>query len=214
MEDARLKPTSGRKRPRAAALTPRIILWTLAGAMGLWLGMGSRTVAAGGKTTAPAAAAQTAIADVFSFDILLAGKQPTVHPKAPPAKSPMRLPEVVLVALQQRPEPVQSAMPQTLTCVRTRLAMSPPARPGRRWNMELNANLARLEHAHASLVSLLATVPGLSPADRRSIEKQAEKAGEQIGSLEKADAMRAQLPPELQTEMPEAWPEHGRQLMP
>src|ERR1035437_1209648 len=109
MDDARHNNSTAPKSTRKETWTPRIILWTLACALGLWLGTGTRT-AAGGQGLRPAAVAQAAIADVFRFDILLAGRSSAAKPVRPkaPAAAQCKLPAAVLVAMDQRPEPVPS----------------------------------------------------------------------------------------------------------
>lgn len=99
---------------RRGSWTSRIILSLLACGIGLWLGTGTRNVAAGGGTAKRPVAPQTAIADLFRFDILLAGKGSTVKPVRPKPASEIqhKLPAEVLVAMGQRPEPVQASMPK------------------------------------------------------------------------------------------------------
>ena len=216
MDDAQLNQTSGPKSPRGGSWTSRIILWTLACAIGLWLGMGSRTAAAGGKAIGPSVAAKTAIADVFRFDILLAGKESpgTSSPRKAVSEKQFNLPAAVLIALEQRPEPVPSAMPKTLACTRPRFMLAPPVRPAGPWRVQLDANMARSEQTQHGLRSLLTTVPGLTVAQRRSIQAEVEKACEQIGSLRMEETIQAPQPPEPPADFPEAWAGRSTQLMP
>jgi hypothetical protein len=221
MDDAQLNRTSARESPCKASWTPRIILWTLACCVGLWLGAGTRTSAAGGQTNRPSAAAQAALADIFRFDILLAGKEPiarAVQSKAAPEKQ-YHLPAAVLVATLQRPEPVSSVMPRTLACTRPRFMIAPPARPAGAWSMNLEANMARLEPTQRGLRALLATVQGLTFTDRKSIQIEVDKACAQIGVFRSEPMLQAPEPPEPAAsfppaDLPDAWPERGTQLMP
>jgi hypothetical protein len=204
----------------------RIILWTLACGIGLWLGAGTRTSAAGGQTSRPSAAAQTAIADIFRFDILVAGKEATAQPvrSAAAAEKQYSLPTVVLAAMRQRPEPVPSAMPRTLVCSRPRLSMAPPARPDEPWRMDLGrmdleASMARVENAQRGMQALLTAVQGLTDADRKSIQVEVDKACAQIDAFRAEPLVHAPEPPEpdsgfASADLPAAWPEPGAQLMP
>jgi hypothetical protein len=229
MDGAQLNQTSARKSPRKGSWTPRIILWTLACGVGLWLGTGTRTSAAGGQTSRPSTTAQTAIADIFRFDILLAGKEPSAQPvqstKVP--EEPRKLPMAVLVAMQQRPDPVPSVMPKTLSCTRPRFMITPPGRPGRPVSMHLDGNMALLEQTQARLQALLATVQGLTADDRKSIQSEVDKACAQIGNL-RAEPLplvsepseptmglpSADLPHTWPDTRPDTWPEPGTQLRP
>jgi hypothetical protein len=216
MDGAQLNQTSAGKSPHKDSWTPRVILWALACGVGLWLGTGTRSVAAGGQTNRPSAAAQTAIADIFRFDILLAGKEPTAQPvqsKATPGKQ-YKLPTAVLVAIGQRPEPVRSAMPKTLACTRARFMIVPPASPAGPWHLNLEANMARLEQTKNRLQALLATVQGLTAADRKSVQMEVDKACAGIGSLQMEQAIQAPEPPEPPADLPETWPEPGAPLLP
>jgi hypothetical protein len=153
MDDAQLNRASATNSARRNSWTSRILLWTLASVVGLWLGTGARTVAAGGQASRPAGTAQAAIADVFRFDILLAGKESPaaeVRPKAPSATQ-RNLPAEVLLAMEQRPEPVPSVMPKTLSSGHPHFMFTPPARPAGPWRMKWDRNMAHLEHTQQAL---------------------------------------------------------------
>ena len=173
-------------------------------------------MAAVGQTNRPSAAAQTAIADLFRFDILLAGKESTVKPVRPKAtrENQRNLPATVLAAMEQRPEPAPSALPKTLSCTRPSVLIAPPAIPAGPWRMKLGANLARLEHTREGLKALLATLPDLIAVDRTSTQIEVQKACEEIGSLRSEQAIHVPQPPEPPSAVPERWPELGTQLMP
>lgn len=217
MEDAQLNRLPAPGSARWRSWTPRIILWTLASIVGLYLGTGTRTVAAGGRASRPVATAQAAIADIFRFDILLAGKEQPAAPvraKAVPVPK-CELPEVVLFARQQRPEPVASIMPTTLSDPHRRWMFTPPAKPAGVWRMKPDERIARLEHTQESLKAVLATVPGLSSADRKSIQVEVDKACEQMGALRMEQSEHVPEPPEPPVRHARAWrPESGVQLMP
>lgn len=202
-------PNSGRR----GSWTSRIILSLLACGIGLWLGTGTRNVAAGGGTAKRPVAPQTAIADLFRFDILLAGKEFTLQPVRPEAapKRQRKLPAEVLVAMGQRPEPVSSAIPKTLACARPRFMITAPVGP---WRMKLGANMARLEHRQEGVNVLQGTLTGMSAADRNSIQVELDKACEQIGSLRMEQAIHVAEPLEPLAAIAEAWPEVGSQIMP
>jgi hypothetical protein len=176
-------------------------------------------VAAGGQASRPAGTAQAAIADVFRFDILLAGKESPaaeVRPKAPSATQ-RNLPAEVLLAMEQRPEPVPSVMPKTLSSAHPHFMFTPPARPAGPWRMKWDGNMAHLEHTQQALQAALATVPDLSSADRKSIQIEVDKACQQIGTLRMEQAIHTPDPagpPEPPVRLFGAWPEPGAQLMP
>jgi hypothetical protein len=216
MDDHRLNPAAPPGSARWNSWTSRIILWTLASVVGLWLGTGARTAAAGGQASRPSRTAQAAIADVFRFDILLAGKESPaepVRPKAPTATQ-YNLPAAVLLAMEQRPEPVPSVMPKTLSSAHPRFMFAPPARPAGPWRMKWDGNMAHLEHAQQALQAALAMVPDLNAADRKSIQIEVDKACEQIGTLRMQQADHAPGPPEPPVRLSGPWSELGTQLMP
>ena len=216
MDDAQLNRASAGNSARQNSWTARILLWTLTSVVGLWLGTGARTVAAGGQASRPAGTAQAAIADVFRFDILLAGKEPPpaqVHAKAATAAQ-RNLPPEVLLAMEQRPEPVPSVMPKTLSAAHPRFMFAPPAKPAGPWRMKWDGNMAQLEHTQQALQAALATVPDLSSADRKSIQIEVDKACQQIGTLRMEQGDRVPGPPDHPVRLSGAWAELGTQLMP
>ncbi len=189
--------------------TPRIVVWTIACVTGLWLGTGSRPAAAHGQVAQPSEGYQASLADVFRWDILLAGKEspaPPVYTKAVPTKQ-FKLPQTLLCALRQRPEPVPSTFPQRLSGVHPRFHFAPPSKPAGGWRMQWDERMALLEHRQEGLRVVLQTVPGLSPADRRSIQAQVDKACAQVGSLRMQQAARMPEPPEPLLDLPKDWPE-------
>jgi hypothetical protein len=218
MNDARINHSSAPDSAGWRSWTSRIILWTLASGIGLWLGMGARTEAAGGQVSRPVASAQAAIADVFRFDILLAGKdarakQQPARPQT--ASAPQHsLPAEVLQAMSQRPEPVPSPIPQTLSTPHLRFRFALPVKPAGVMRMKWDERTAHLEHQQKNLQRILATVPGLTATDRESIQTEVDKACAQIGTLRVERVKYAPEPPELPVTHFDEWPARGTQLMP
>ena len=218
MDDARLNHAPPPRPASRQSWVPRIILWAFACLVGLWLGAGSRTVAAGGQAPGKTSAAQTALADVFRFDILMAGREPAVK-RAQPKPAPQKLfnlPETVLLAMAQRPEPVSSAMPKTLSYTHPRFQIAPPARPAGPWRVKLNVEMSHLGQNPKKLHAVLATVPGLSAADQKSIQVEVQQACEQVESLRRMQrAIRIPPPPEPPMEPSDTFAEpSGLPLMP
>jgi hypothetical protein len=218
MHDARSNHSSAPNSAGWRSWTSRIILWTLASGVGLWLGTGARTAAAGGQATRPVASAQAAIADVFRFDILLAGKDSRAkrQPARPQAASSTQhnLPAAVLLAMNQRPEPVPSPLPQALSNQHPRFRFALPAKPAGAMRMKWDARTAHLEHTQKDLRRILATVPGLTATDRESIQSEVDKACAQVGALRMERAKYASEPPEPPTPRFDEWPARRVQLMP
>lgn len=186
--------------------TPRIVLWTLASVVGLWLGTSARPAAARGHAGQTSARSEASIADVFRWDILLTGQEPAAKPARAVAPKPRQfsLPPALLCALEQRPEPVPSVFPKTLSNAHPHFMFTAPGKPAGAWQMKWDARMASLEHKQEGLRVVLATVPGLTPADRQSIQVEMDKACAQVGSLRMQQAMPA---PEPTTDLPGVWPE-------
>lgn len=218
MNDAHTNHSSAPDSAGWRSWTSRIILWTLASGIGLWLGTGARTAAAGGQASRPVASAQAAIADVFRFDILLAGKdsrakRQSVRPQTAPTTK-YSLPAAVRLAIGQRPEPVSSPFPQTLSNQHPRFRFALPVKPAGAMRMKWDERTARLEHTQMDLQRILATVPGLTATDRESIQNEVDKACAQIGTLRVERAKYAPEPPEPPAAHIAEWPARGTQLMP
>src|ERR1035438_4779229 len=81
-------PWKNRWNTTLRSWTPRIVLWTLASAIGLWLGTSARPAAARGHAGQPSARSQASIADVFRWDILLTGQEPAAKPVRAVAPKP------------------------------------------------------------------------------------------------------------------------------
>jgi hypothetical protein len=195
-------------------------LWTLASVVGLWLGTGSRAASAGGQASRPSRTAQAAIADVFRFDILLAGKESPAEqarPQRTPTATQYILPGEVLLAMKQRPEPVPSAMPKTLSSAHPHFMFTPPGKPVGAWRVKWDGNMAHPEHTQQALQAALAMVPDLTAADRKSIQIEVENACAKTGARRMEQAIHSsdpEGPPEPPIHLSGAWPELGTQLMP
>lgn len=188
--------------------TPRFVAWTIACVIGLWLGTTVHPAAARGQVARPSGGYQASIADVFRWDIMLAGKEPQAKPvrqEAAPARK-YKLPEALLCALEQRPEPVPSVFPQRLSGIHPRFYMAPPSKPAGAWRMKLDAQMARLEHEQETPRVALPTMPGLSPSDRKSIQNQVDRACAQVRSLRMEQAVRIPDPAEPFVELTSGWP--------
>lgn len=189
--------------------TPRIVVWTAACAAGLWLGTSARPATVRHQASQPSAGYQASLADVFRWDILLAGKEPGAKPTQPKAAPVMqfKLPEAVVCALRQRPEPVPSTFPQKLSGAQTQFCFTPPSKPAGAWRMKWDERMARLEHQQAGLRIVLQKVTGQSPADRKSIQAEVEKVCAQVGSLRMQPVARIPAPPEPLLDLFKDWPE-------
>lgn len=195
--------------------TPRIVLWTLASVAGLWLGTSARPATVRGHAVQPSTRSQASIADVFRWDILLVGQESRAKRVQPVAPRPRQfaLPAAVLCAQQQRPEPVPSVFPKTLSIgARPRFMFTLPGKPS--GQMKWDEQVAHLEHTQYSLRAVLDTVPGLTSADRKSIQVEVNRACAQIGSLRKERTVEVAEPPEPPVDLPGDWPEppHARVL--
>jgi len=188
--------------------TPRIALWTLASVIGLWLGTSARPAAARGRTAQPSARSQASLADVFRWDILLTGQESAAKPapRATPKPRQFTLPPALLCALQQRPEPVPSVFPKTLSNAHPRFVFTPPGRPAGAWQMKWETHVSKLEQMKDGLRVTLTTVPGLTSADRQSIQAEANRACEQVGALRIQQALPASTnPPDPPADLPREW---------
>jgi hypothetical protein len=216
MDDANLTNASAPNSARCGSWTSRILLWTLASGVGLWLGASARTGAAGGHASKPSAVVQAAIADVFRFDILVAGKDAPAKPVRPkaPAYRQRVLPSAVLLAMDERPEPVPSVMPKTLSGTHPRFLLTPPARPSGPWGIKWDARMARLEHTQKNLRAVIAMVPGLTAADRESIQMEVNKTCAQMGTLRMERVNQGPEPPEPPVAPAEAGLERATQIIP
>ena len=189
--------------------TPRIVVWTIAGVIGLWLGTTGRPAAAHNQAVQPSTGSQASLADVFRWDILLAGKEAPAkqeQAKTTPARQ-FPLPNALRCALERPAEPVRAEFPKTLSGTRPRFAYALPAKPAGRWQVKWDERTARLEHAQKSLHAVLETVPSLTPANRKSIEAEVERACAQARSLRVNQAMPIPEPAELLLNVSKDWPE-------
>ena len=116
--------------------------------------------------------------------------------------------------MSQRPEPVASALPQTLSSFQPRFQFALPAKTAGPLRMKWNERVSRLEHKQKDLQAILATVPGLSAADRKSIQNEMDNACAQVGTLRAEQANRIPEPPETPAVPFDEWPARGTRLMP
>lgn len=197
--------------------TARIVLWALASVIGLWLGTNTRGVAARAQASLPSARSEASIADVFRLDILLARMESPVrrvHPKAVQAAE-CELPVAVLLARQQRPEPVPSVMPKTLSNWNPRFSIAPPARPAWAGRVKLDAQMAQLGQAQIAWKTAIENVPGLTDGDRRSIQLELENVCVQVSAQRRDQAVHLPRLPEPSADRAEFWPEPpSARLMP
>jgi hypothetical protein len=221
MNDAQRNHASAPASSLRGSWTSRIVLWTLAGVIGLWLGTGVRPVAAGRQAKKSSAITQSAIADVFRFDILLAGKESKAKAERPKTPSVQKyiLPQEVAMAVSKRPEPISSPMPKTLLCTRPRFGIAPPARPAGQWRIKIEASTAGLAQTQAHVKALLATVPDLTDANLSSFRIEVDKACTQSTTprVEQWNDMReAPQPPDGFTfaDFSDAWQQRSMRLMP
>jgi hypothetical protein len=188
--------------------TPRIALWTLASVIGLWLGTSARPAAARGHAGQPAARSQASLADVFRWDILLTGEASPAKPARATAPKPRQfnLPPALICALGQRPEPVPSVFPKTLSNRHPRFVFTPPGKPAGAWQMKWETHVSKLEQMQDGLRVTLTTVPGLTAADRQSIQAEVDKACTQVGRLRMQQALPVPDPPDPSVDFPKEWP--------
>jgi hypothetical protein len=79
--------------------------------------------------------------------------------------------------------------------------------------------MARLEQTQKQLQATLEIVPGMSAADRKSIQIEVDNACARIDSLRRQQLLHVSEFPEppvdyIPADMPDAWPARGIQLMP
>lgn len=195
----------------------RIVLWAIASVIGLWLGTNTRGVPARAQATLPTARSEASIADAFRLDILLARMESPVrlaHPKVPQAVE-CKLPNAVLLAQQQRPEPVPSVMPKTLANWNPRFARAPPTKTAWVRRAKLEAQVARLGQAQIAWKMAIENVPGLTDGDRKSIQLEVENVCVQASAQWRDHSVH---PPRIHmpsSDATEIWPEpRSARLMP
>ena len=221
MDKRRMTPApsegSGPSENPKSKWTARIVLWALASVIGLWLGTNTRGVPARAQATLPTASSEASIADVFRLDILLARMESPVrlaHPKVTQAVE-SKLPSAVLLAQQQRPEPVPSVMPKTLANWDPHLALAPPTKTAWVRRAKLEAQVARPEQAQIAWKMAIENVPGLTDGDRKSIQLEVENVCVQASAQWRDHSVRL---PRLQkrfSDTTEIWPEpRNARLMP
>lgn len=178
------------------SLAFRLILLILAGGVGLWLGAGSRTTAAGKPPVQRSDPWKSLTADAFRFDILLARSQPATPPVAP-AVSPAAPAAVVVEHIEPVPTveaPLQAALelpgPAQL---RMRHSIGSRARPAGALQIRVEGRVAQLDQTQQHVQAILKALPGLQTALRRQVDAQVQC---QLARVAKQlDEMKADLPP-------------------
>jgi hypothetical protein len=156
--------------------TFRLFLLVVASAMGLWLGAGSRTVAAGKPAARRADVGKPLIADAFRFDILLARAEPARKPVVPAAT-----PAVTIVACN---EPIATAeVPLRVALelrgpgqLRIRPVMKPRKGPRMHQMVALQIRLdgpaAQLAPTEKHVQEFLRGLPGLIKVQRELLQQK------------------------------------------
>ena len=117
------------------------------------------------------------------------------------------MPSAVLLARQQRPEPVPSVFPKTLSDWHSRFYFAPPAKPAGAWRVKLDAQMARLEQAQKGLLATFERALPVTTADRESIQAEVENACTQAVTPRWEHVMRIAPPLEPPADTSESWPE-------
>ncbi len=153
------------------SLTFRLILLTLASGLGLWLGAGSRSAAAGRVKVQGENPGKWLIADAFRFDLLLARAEPAAPP-AVPAESQTR-PAAVVVAQSEPVETVKAPMRAALILHEPGpRIIHPRVRPNGAWQMRVEGQMADLRQTETRVQEILKGLPGLAPAEREMVQKR------------------------------------------
>jgi len=178
----------------------RLILLILAGGVGLWLGAGSRTTAAGKPPVQRADPWKSLTADAFRFDILLARSQPATPPVAP-AESPAGPAAVVVEHTEPVPTveaPVQAALDLPGTArPRLRHLTGPRARPAGASQIRVEGRVVQLVETDKHVQAILKALPGLQTALRRQVDAQVQCELARVAKqLDQMKADLPQLPPE------------------
>lgn len=157
------------------SLTFRLLLLMLASGLGLWLGAGSRSAAAGKVTVQRENPGKSLIADAFSFNILMARAE-LAEPQTVQSTRPAA-PAAVVVAQSEPVETVEAP-------VRVALQFHPPGplgihplapprvRPAGAWQIRVEGQMARLRQTENQVQVILRGLPGLKLAERERFEKK------------------------------------------
>ena len=150
------------------SVTFRLILFTLASGLGLWLGAGSRSTLPGRATAQNENPGKSLIADAFRFDILLARAEPATPP-AVQAASPA-VPAEVVVAQSEPVATVQAPMRAMLCLQGPAPRIQPRVRPAGPWQARIAGQVAQLRQTNIHLQEVLKGLPVLMPADRQKLQ--------------------------------------------
>ena len=150
------------------SVTFRLILFTLASGLGLWLGAGSRSTLPGRATVRSENPGKWLIADAFRFDILLARAEPATPP-AVQAACPA-VPAAVVVAQSEPVATVQAPMRAMLCLQGPAPRIQPRVRPAGPWQARIAGQVAQLRQTNIHLQEVLKGLPVLMPADRQKLQ--------------------------------------------
>jgi len=168
------------------SITFRLILWVLAGGIGLWLGAGTRPVAAGNVMAKQHDTGKSLIAEAFRFDLLLAKAEPAAEggrtteaasgaeEAAQPAVEPAE-PATVVLAQSQPVSTVEVPLRASLElCIPGPRQIPAHVRPVRMARPPMLGDLARLRDTQFRVQAVVQDLPGLSLADKRKIEHKVQ----------------------------------------
>ena len=151
------------------SVTFRLILFTLASGLGLWLGAGSRSTLPGRATVRSENPGKWLIADAFRFDILLARAEPAAPPAVQAASQ--TVPAAVVVAQSEPVATVEAPMKATLCLLQGPAPrIQPRARPTGPWQVRIVGQVAQLRQTNIHVQEILKGLPGLMPADRQKLQ--------------------------------------------
>lgn len=151
------------------SVTFRLILFTLASGLGLWLGAGSRSTLPGRATVRSENPGKWLIADAFRFDILLARAEPAAPPAVQAASQ--TVPAAVVVAQSEPVATVEAPMKATLCLLQGPAPrIQPRVRPTGPWQARIAGQVAQLRQTNIHLQEVLKGLPGLMPADRQKLQ--------------------------------------------
>lgn len=167
------------------SVTFRLILFTLASGLGLWLGAGSRSAVAGKATARRENPGKWLIADAFRFDILLARAEPA-EPQAVQATS-QTAPATVVVAQSEPVATVEAPMTATLCLQGPGPRIHPRVRPTGPWQVRIVGQVAQLRQTNSHVQEVLKGLPGLMPVERQKLQErlqcELQRASEALETL-------------------------------
>lgn len=172
------------------SVTFRLVLFTLASGLGLWLGAGSRSTIPGRATVRRENPGKWLIADAFRFDILLARAEPATPP-AVQAASPA-VPAAVVVAQSEPVETVEAPMRVALvlpmpgplrTSPRVQPRLPPQMRPASAWQVRVEGRMAHLRQTQNQLQARLTGLPAERGMTQESLQCELQRASTALETL-------------------------------